>query len=469
MSNDRDWVGMDCLQFINNLFMSIEHDERVDFTLRRIFTETIGKLMFWTGTRYGMHVLCMADIDNESKGRILKVSRLFVGPQTQAYLTDALVIRHHTLTEESKVFENLPTYLRYESDQNKDTHTLHSELSTMTTELSPPWPTIMDGSKWKGLLLKMNQSSGCILDSHADGDYASVCKAREMMALPLSSCTPQYLTGNLGIILLWNDDENITIDMSDRRTGQLKCVTHTLSSSISRFMRMHHGYREEMYLPDYRMPAPARHVTVMFADIRGFTPATEILRNFNLSNELKSFMLKYHERMGQIISEEGGRVHGLAGDGIMALFGEYAPDARSRVEPALRAARRMCAEFERLKKQFFDGKALKLFFEMEYEPLEIRLGVGINYGPVIFDYFGARGSRVYAPLGDHVNFAQRLESEANRYDSRLHRNRAPILLSRPAWKAVGADEKVNRLTLQFKGKPYEYQAFEYDIADTVKE
>jgi class 3 adenylate cyclase len=209
----------------------------------------------------------------------------------------------------------------------------------------------------------------------------------------------------------------------------------------------------------------------MFADIRDFTPTTEICRNFNLIDELTEFVKKYTAEMSLCIQAEGGRVHALAGDGIMALFGEYDLDPRQAAARAIQAAQEMCEKFEVLKKDFFlNAKVLKFFHE-ENEPLDMRLGIGISFGSVIFDYFGLPGSRTYGPLGDHVNFAQRLESEANRFDpqlvNRLNRPkdcppgmRAPILVSRPAWVAAQRSTQDPPLAVSVKGKPYAYQCYE---------
>ena len=115
---------------------------------------------------------------------------------------------------------------------------------------------------------------------------------------------------------------------------------------------------------------------------------------------------------------------------------------------------------------FFKVKNIAEFYRREYETIDFRIGIGINYGPVIFDYFGVSGSRIFAPLGDHVNFAKRLESEAHRFDSQLRdrddRRRAPILVSRPAWIASDEFEGPKRsLSLSIKGKPNEIECYEF--------
>ncbi|MGD8453246.1 MAG: adenylate/guanylate cyclase domain-containing protein [Phycisphaerae bacterium] len=460
---NREWLEFECLQFVNNLFMSLEHDERVDYSLRRIFTEITGKLLFFAECTHGMHLLAKADCrDSAGTVRGLEMSWLHVDERTRAYLSGALRARNRLAGRPDVAEDALPQYVRVTEERRESANCLQQGLLRLSSQFVPFWPTVMQTSRWSVLIDWVNETVRRRASAGLHGVDAIALRAPELLVLPLSACTRQLAMGALGVVLLWRGERGIGKEMPEERIGQLKAAASTMGTRAAQFLKNHHGVTEHTYLPSHRVPSAERWVAVMFADIRGFTPATEILRNFNLSDALRTFMLEYHERMGQIIQKTGGRVHGLAGDGIMALFGESALDAHSRVEPALRAARGMCRAFDDLKAEFFGRRELRQFFEKEYEPLEMRLGVGINYGPVIFDYFGARGSRVYAPLGDHVNFAQRLEAEAHRFDSRLGRTRAPILLSRPAWTAVGAERNVPVVTLQFKGKPYEYQAYEYE-------
>lgn len=243
------------------------------------------------------------------------------------------------------------------------------------------------------------------------------------------------------------------------REERLILAAKILSGFVSRLFETRYDVSGETYLPSYRIPGQ-KAVAVLFADIRNFTPVTEILRNFGRIPDLNQFMLNYCREMFDIIASHGGRVDGLAGDGIRALFGEYDSKSDKVVASTVVAAKQMCLKFEALKKAFFATPPMREFFHQEYEPLDLDLGIGVNFGPVIFDYFGAPGSRVYSPLGDHVNFAQRLEAEANRFDAQLRRARAPILLSRPVHALLGQPPELKPVSLQMKGKSYEYQAFE---------
>jgi len=280
----------------------------------------------------------------------------------------------------------------------------------------------------------------------------------------LGKTNDEFVTSGLGTILLWRNSAGEMATNLGERAKSLEAPTKSIGFFLGQFFESHYGMSQKTYLPSYRK-AEQKNVAIMFADIRDFTPTTEICRNFNLDIEWKQFMVDYCKRMCEIIQKHGGRMHAFAGDGIVALFGEYVCDPKCVLRSVVEAAKEMCGSFVDLKQSFFSQKRIHEFIEREYEPMDFQLGIGINYGPVVFDYFGAPGSRVYCPLGDHVNFAQRLESQAARFDDRLGRQRAPILLSRPAWHAASLNTQPSQvpLTLHVKGKPYDYQAFEISL------
>jgi class 3 adenylate cyclase len=152
----------------------------------------------------------------------------------------------------------------------------------------------------------------------------------------------------------------------------------------------------------------------------------------------------------------------MAGDGVMAIFGEYSLDPKVGVTSAVDAAKKMWEEFGKLKTEFLASKEIDRTLEERYEPLDFDLGIGINCGVVLFDYFGAIGSRSYGPLGDNVNFAQRIEDEASRFDERLNRLRQPILVSGPVWRLAGEPDWP-AVIIEVPGKPYKYRAHEVTV------
>jgi class 3 adenylate cyclase len=135
------------------------------------------------------------------------------------------------------------------------------------------------------------------------------------------------------------------------------------------------------------------HVTVLFSDIRGFTPMSARLS----PTEVVEFLNEYFTVMIEAVQRERGTVLKLIGDAVMAVFGapESAPDDTQR---ALRVGCAMQAEFMRLEEQWRSrGK----------EP-PVGMGVGINRGEVVVGNIGSPQHLDYTVIGDTVNVASRL-------------------------------------------------------------
>jgi adenylate cyclase len=139
-----------------------------------------------------------------------------------------------------------------------------------------------------------------------------------------------------------------------------------------------------------------RQVAVMFTDIRGFTSMSERMD----AADVTSMLNEYFEVMVDEIFQEGGTLDKYLGDGIMAIFGapKEDPDAANH---AVRCGLQMQAALRSLNRTRAargDG------------PLHI--GVGINFGEVIWGPLGSRRTMAYTVVGDTVNLASRLCGQA---------------------------------------------------------
>jgi ABC-type oligopeptide transport system substrate-binding subunit/class 3 adenylate cyclase len=129
-------------------------------------------------------------------------------------------------------------------------------------------------------------------------------------------------------------------------------------------------------------------VTIMFADLTGFTALSETLD----AETVRTLMNDCFERLVPVVDKYGGTVDKFIGDEIMALFG--APIAQENApEQALRAA----LEMHQVLKQFNEERGMKL-----------HLHFGINTGLVIAGGIGTQQHRQYSVMGDAVNVANRL-------------------------------------------------------------
>ncbi len=145
-----------------------------------------------------------------------------------------------------------------------------------------------------------------------------------------------------------------------------------------------------------------RRITIMFADLRGFTSLAERLYPYD-----SVFLLnRYFETMSEAVERNHGAVDKFLGDGIMALFG-IAPARGAGSRDALLAARDMLTALDRLNEEF--GPTL---------PARLRMGLGIHTGPAVLGRVGGRPGGLTA-LGDSVNIASRLENLNKEFDATL--------------------------------------------------
>ena len=143
-----------------------------------------------------------------------------------------------------------------------------------------------------------------------------------------------------------------------------------------------------------------KQVTVLFADVSGFTAMSETMDHEEVSTVINSLWSRVD---GAIISQ-GGRIDKHIGDAVMALFG--APTSREDdPERAVRAALRVQSAIEAWKQEFVDSGS-----PIRSQILGLRLRLGINTGPALIGTIGSTGE--YTAIGDTVNLASRMESAA---------------------------------------------------------
>jgi class 3 adenylate cyclase len=440
------WIFPDCQQFITHLFLSQHVDEPLTLLQRKVFTEVCGKLLRYSICTHALHVFCNAFDASDHDCPRLEFDVLHVGPAHEAYVKRALIARH--LGKDDASLDDLPEYVEIPQGEHAAASGLFLNLMSLMKPHYPCRPLEASSDSWK-MILNHIKTKILTLD----------CRAQTLLVVPLSEMLKKYPCGNLGAVLLWSNDPQPPRAEIVVREERLRPAAKLISASLKRFLTIHYQMSEQTYLPKFKLKGK-RQIAIMFADIRNFTPTTEIFRNFDLVDDWLEFMHSFCRDMGAIIASHGGRVQSFSGDGIMALFGEYVVTEAVAASSAVKAAREMYVRFRELKHGFLAKPAIQHFLHRECDPIEFDLGVGLNYGPVIFDYFGPRNRRVFAPLGDHVNFAQRLESNACRFDPQLGRRRAPVLLSRPLWSVLGKPAEHNSVWLDLKGKSNHYEAFE---------
>ena len=142
-----------------------------------------------------------------------------------------------------------------------------------------------------------------------------------------------------------------------------------------------------------------RNVAVLFCDIRGFTPLSEVLS----PKEVVSFLNEYYQIMTEVVKQHNGSVIQFVGDEIFAAFGalELYPDNEVN---AVYCALKMMDTLPRLNKKY-----------TEKFKTEIEIGIGINYGEVVAGNLGSEDRIRYSVTGDTVNTGKRIESITKDY------------------------------------------------------
>ena len=168
-------------------------------------------------------------------------------------------------------------------------------------------------------------------------------------------------------------------------------------------------------------------VTVLFADVSGFTAFSENRDDEDVANLVNRLWI----RADWIIQEYGGRIDKHIGDAVMALWGTET----AREDDAERAVRAAL----QIQETFKDGIG----------PLPIRLKVGINSGQVLLSAIGTQGE--FTAMGDTVNTASRLVHSANGGD---------VLISHNTYQLVrGLFDVQEQTPLMVKGKTEPLQTY----------
>lgn len=176
-------------------------------------------------------------------------------------------------------------------------------------------------------------------------------------------------------------------------------VKHVFSRFVSRDV-----YTQLMADPSRaRLGGARRDMTVLFADIRGFTSFTEAGRAEDIVAQLN----EYFSRMVAVVLLHRGTVDKFVGDMIMALYGAPLEDA-DHADHAVETALGMLDELDRLNQQWA---------AVGRPGLEI--GIGINTGDMLAGNIGSESVMSYTVIGDAVNLGARLESLNKEYGTSI--------------------------------------------------
>jgi adenylate cyclase len=159
-------------------------------------------------------------------------------------------------------------------------------------------------------------------------------------------------------------------------------------------------------------------ITVLFADIRGFTTYSEKLQ----PEKLVSILNRYLGAMAEAVLEHGGTIDKFMGDAIMAWFNAPVPQADHTLR-AVKTALAIRASVENLYRELPPDSHLAF-------------GVGIHYGDAVLGLIGTEKRLEYTAISDSVNTAKRIQENSAKNQ---------ILISKDA---------LERVKKQVTGKPH---------------
>ena len=187
-----------------------------------------------------------------------------------------------------------------------------------------------------------------------------------------------------------------------------------------------------------------KEITLMFVDIRGFTPLSESME----PEDVIKILNEYLDLCSRAVFAHEGTIDKFIGDGVMSIFG--APvEQDDHPERAVRAALQMQKE---------SGKLAELL--MERYGRSVSFGIGINSGPAVVGNIGSQERLDYTAIGDTVNLAARLESNAKP---------GQILISKSTYERIKDSFTVTALDpIKVKGKEKPVDIYQVD-GEVIKE
>lgn len=306
------------------------------------------------------------------------------------------------------------------------------------------------------IVSKAIQGGEAVLTRDARLDFAgsdSIISANIRSAI----CAPLLLQGSaIGVILLDSPgrekfserDRDLVVAIANfaavaierarlteelRQQGQLRqnlerFLSPNVASALARYVAQHGKLWE----------AQEQIVSVLFADVKGFTSLSERLS----PREVQDLLNEYLHEMTDVIFRYNGTVDKYIGDGIMAVFGApRLPDEPVDDQHAVRAvaaALEMQAAQQRLVSKWEPSKAFTI-------------RIGVNTGAAYTGFFGTRHRLEYTAIGDTVNTASRLEGAAEP---------GSVFIGQDTASFVGDHFKLQEMgELQLKGKQQRVRAY----------
>jgi adenylate cyclase len=187
-----------------------------------------------------------------------------------------------------------------------------------------------------------------------------------------------------------------------------------------------------------------REMTVLFADLLGFTSVSE-----RLTPSVMVTLLNHHFGLQALaVQEHHGVVDKFVGDSIMAFWVPPFVKPGEHAILACRAAQAQLVALDTLRRDLPEITGLRR------DAPEVHLGIGICTGEAVVGNIGSENTRSYTVIGDTVNLADRLEGANRVYGTQ-------ILIAETTAQAIGSAFETREIDVIFaKGKTETTRVFE---------
>ncbi len=264
------------------------------------------------------------------------------------------------------------------------------------------------------------------------------------------------------------ENGNFDIQLQPRTKDEVGLLTTRFASmakgleSFGRFVNLDIAVRAMK--GDLQLGGQTKYATIFFSDIRSFTAISEKLE----PEEVVEFLNDYMTRMVKCVKDTHGTVDKFIGDAVMAVWGASSSAGTPQLDAinAIKSALMMRAALIDFNKNRGDEK----------KPI-IKIGCGLNTGPVVAGQMGSLDRMEYTVIGDAVNLASRTETLTKPFC-------ADILITENTYEYVKdfvTVEKMPSVTVKGKEQPVniyavinmpllnEIEGIEYNGPNTMEE
>ena len=241
-----------------------------------------------------------------------------------------------------------------------------------------------------------------------------------------------------------NKEQNRLIRLSDKSQKKLSVANAKLANFSTKLSKY---FSPEVYNSlftgelDVKVQTQRKLLTIFFSDLEGFTELTERLE----PEVLTELLTHYLTEMSKIALRWGGTIDKYIGDAIMIFFGD--PASKGEKADAVNCVRMAMEMVDQLAevRAIWKDKGLAL-------PLNARMG--IHTGICTVGNFGSENRLDYTVIGNGVNLASRLESNAKPNS---------ILISEDTYLHVRSEINCSKNnTIKVKGVSYPVQTYKVE-------